>query len=298
MKKIKNTLFIIVALFISVVCIHTIYNDDFKLRDYVINDLNEKIIKVGDYARNINISFNKTGKIKLNALYKGAHGESNPSEFNYNFSLNNGVYIIENEDGFLEFDMSILTKIIDTFASLKTLEPELIVNKTTKNNNIIYELDKDIINQIYSTDFKTITIDVKTNGFIKQVSGYSLRLDDYVVNINDKKIEVNGKNNITLTFGNKGYSLNINDKLKMNVINYYQYNILINDTSLFLELTDEGFYLSALTTHAIYNSLEITGVYENADIEKNKEVDPILNPLYRYFNEVSFDIWRRYEKIN
>lgn len=292
MKKIKNTLFIIVALFISVVCIHTIYNDDFKLRDYVINDLNEKIIKVGDYARNINISFNKTGRIKLNALYKGAHGESNPSEFNYNFSLNNGAYIVENEDGFLEFDMSILTKIIDTFASLKTLEPELIVNKTAKNNNIIYELDKDIINQIYSTDFKTITIDVKTNGFIKQVSGYSLRLDDYVVNINDKKIEVNGKNNITLTFGNKGYSLNINDKLKMNVINYYQYNILINDTSLFLELTDEGFYLSALTTHAIYNSLEITGVYENADIEKNKEVDPILNPLYRYFNEVSFDIWR------
>ena len=292
MKKIKDTLFIIVALFISVVCIHTIYNDDFKLRDYVINDLNEKIIKVGDYARNIIISFNKTGKIKLNALYKGAHGESNPSEFNYNFSLNDGIYIVENEDGFLEFDMSILTKIIDTFASLKTLEPELIVNKTTKNNNIVYELDKDIINQIYSTDFKTITIDVKTNGFIKQVLGYSLRLDDYVVNINDKKIEVNGKNNITLTFGNKGYSLNINDKLKMNVINYYQYNILINDTSLFLELTDEGFYLSALTTHAIYNSLEITGVYENTDIEKNKEVDPILNPLYRYFNEVSFDIWR------
>ena len=292
MRKIKNTLFIIVALFISVVCIHTIYNDDNKLRDYVINDLNEKIIKVGDYARNINISFNKTGKIKLNALYKGAHGESNPSEFNYNFSLDNGIYIVENEDGFLEFDMSILTKIIDTFASLKTLEPELIVNKTTKNNNIVYELDKDIINQIYSTDFKTITIDVKTNGFIKQVSSYSLRLDDYVININDKKIEVNGKNNITLTFGNKGYSLNINDKLKMNVINYYQYNILINDTSLFLELTDEGFYLSALTTHAIYNSLEITGVYENADIEKNKEVDPILNPLYRYFNEVSFDIWR------
>lgn len=292
MKKIKNTLFIIVALFISVVCIHTIYNDDFKLRDYVINDLNEKIIKVGDYARNININFNKTGKIKLNALYKGAHGESNPSEFNYNFSLDNGIYIVENEDGFLEFDMSILTKIIDTFASLKTLEPELIVNKTTKNNNIVYELDKDIINQIYSTDFKTITIEVKTNGFIKQVSSYSLRLDDYVININDKKIEVNGKNNITLTFGNKGYSLNINDKLKMNVINYYQYNILINDTSLFLELTDEGFYLSALTTHAIYNSLEITGVYENADIEKNKEVDPILNPLYRYFNEVSFDIWR------
>ena len=292
MKKIKNTLFIIVALFISVVCIHTIYNDDFKLRDNVINDLNEKIIKVGDYARNINISFNKTGKIKLNALYKGAHGESNPSEFNYNFSLDNGIYIVENEDGFLEFDMSILTKIIDTFASLKTLEPELIVNKTTKNNIIVYELDKDIINQIYSTDFKTITIDVKTNGFIKQVSSYSLRLDDYVININDKKIEVNGKNNITLTFGNKGYSLNINDKLKMNVINYYQYNILINDTSLFLELTDEGFYLSALTTHAIYNSLEITGVYENANIEKNKEVDPILNPLYRYFNEVSFDIWR------
>lgn len=292
MKKIKDTLFIIVALFISVVCIHTIYNDDFKLRDYVINDLNEKIIKVGDYARNINISFNKTGKIKLNALYKGAHGESNPSEFNYNFSLNDGVYIVEDEDGFLEFDMSILTKIIDTFASLKTLELELIVNKTTKNNIIVYELDKDIINQIYSTDFKTITIDVKTNGFIKQVSSYSLRLDDYVININDKKIEVNGKNNITLTFGNKGYSLNINDKLKMNVINYYQYNILINDTSLFLELTDEGFYLSALTTHAIYNSLEITGVYENADIEKNKEVDPILNPLYRYFNEVSFDIWR------
>lgn len=292
MKKIKNTLFIIVALFISVVCIHTIYNDDFKLRDNVINDLNEKIIKVGDYARNININFNKTGKIKLNALYKGAHGESNPSEFNYNFSLDNGIYIVENEDGFLEFDMSILTKIIDTFASLKTLEPELIVNKTTKNNIIVYELDKDIINQIYSTDFKTITIDVKTNGFIKQVSSYSLRLDDYVININDKKIEVNGRNNITLTFGNKGYSLNINGKLKMNVINYYQYNILINDTSLFLELTDEGFYLSALTTHAIYNSLEITGVYENADIEKNKEVDPILNPLYRYFNEVSFDIWR------
>ena len=293
MKKIKNTLFIIVALFISVVCIHTIYNDDNKLRDYVITDLNEKIVKVGDYARNINISFNKTGKIKLNALYKGAHGESNPSEFNYNFSLIDGIFTVENEDGFLGFDMSTLTKIIDTLASLKTLEPELIVNKTTQNNNIVYEADKSIINQIYNTHFKIITIDVKTEGFIKRVASYSLKLDDYIVNINDKKIEVKGKNNITLTFGNKGYSLNINDKLKMNVINYYQYNILINDTSLFLELTDEGFYLSALTTHAIYNSLEITGVYENVDIEKNKEVDSILNPLYRYFNEVSFDIWRK-----
>ena len=139
----------------------------------------------------------------------------------------------------------------------------------------------------YITESKIIIL-------IRDASAYQKYLNDnYGINITITQLkEVYGKNNITLTFGNKGYSLNINDKLKMNVINYYQYNILINDTSLFLELTDEGFYLSALTTHAIYNSLEITGVYENADIEKNKEVDPILNPLYRYFNEVSFDIWR------
>lgn len=291
MRKMKNTLFIIVVFFISVVCIHTIYNDDNKLENYVIYDLNEKIVKVGDYARNININFNKTGKINLTALYKGAHGESNPSEFNYNFSLDDGIFTVENEDGYLDFDMSILTKIIDTIAGLKTLEPELIVNETNKTNSIVYELDQNIINQIYNTDFKEILIDVKIEGFIKRVSSYSLKLGDYVVNISDKKIEVKGKNNIILTFGNKGYSLNINDKLKMNVINYYQYNILINDTSLFLELTDEGFYLSALTTHAIYNSLEISGIYDNANIEKDKEVDPILNPLYRYFNEVSFNIW-------
>lgn len=291
MKKLANFVFIIISIFISVFCIHTIYNNDTEIKKYVLNDINEKIDFIGSSARNISINFNKTGVIKLNALYKGAHGESNPSDFSYNFSSSDENISIENSDGYMDFNISKVVDVINTLSSLKTIEPEMIISSKNRIDDIKYILDKDIINDVYGVSFKNISIDIKTEGFIKKVKTYSINLDDIEICVTDKKIVVSGKNSITFTIGDKGYSLNINDKLKMNVIDENKYNILINGTSLFLELNEKSFYISALSSHAIYNSLEINGTFENVNLDRNNIADKSLNPIYRYFSEVSFDIW-------
>lgn len=292
MKRVIDFLFVVFAVLLSVLCLHTIYNDNDKIKDEVINEINENINKLGEFSRNININFNRSGYLKLNALYKGAHGESNPSEFNYNFKMNDGLFLIENEDGYVSFDFKTISQVINTFGYMKELAKELIIDENISENKITYKLDHYIINEIYSTDFKSISIEVNTKGFIRKIDDFKIRIDDNMISIKNKKIELKNKNNrVTISLGNKGYSLNINDKLKMNVVNYYQYNILINDTSLFLELTDTGFYLTALTPHAIYNALELTADYSELDLTFNKLSERKENPLVRYFDKVDFNIW-------
>lgn len=293
MKKIGDFLVVVISVFISIVCIHIIYNDDNVLKKEVIDSINNYILDIGEYARNISINFDKSGTLKLKAMYKGAHGESNPSDFEYKFSLKNNLLILDDDKGYVDFHLGKIIDVINTFAGLKTFVPELIESQKKDKSVIDYKIDSKLINDIYGTDFNDIDIKVYTRGFIKKIEKYEIMFDDIKVSVNNKKIVIDGNDLITLTFGNTGYSLNINDKLKMNVINYYQYNILLNDTSLFLEFTDKGFYLSALTSHAIYNSLELNGTYEDVDLNEEISSNRLENPLYRYFSEVDFNIWSK-----
>ena len=261
MKKVENCIFVLFSIVASFICLYNIYNDEERIKSDVIDSINKNISLISEYARNLSINFDKSGTVKLNALYKGAHGESNPNEFNYNFKMDNGIITLENEQGFVNYDLSKIYNLVNTFSSIKSFAKELL-------------------------------IEVKTTGFIQKVKEYVIVLDDYKISTRKNKIVIQGKDNkITLTTSNKGYSLNINDKLKVNVIDFYQYNIFINGTSLFMELTDNNFYLNALTTHAIYNALEITGTYDNVSISKTQEAKKEENPVNRYFNEVDFGIW-------
>lgn len=292
MKKVENFIFVLFSIVVSFICLYNIYNDEEKIKSDVIDSINKNISLISEYARNLNINFDKSGTVKLNALYKGAHGESNPNEFNYNFKMDNGIITLENEQGFVNYDLSKIYNLINTFSGIKSFAKELIVDEDMKYSKTTYKVDQYLINEIYNTNFSEVLIEVNTTGFIKKVKEYVIVLDDYKISTRKNKIVIQGKDNkITLTTSNKGYSLNINDKLRVNVIDFYQYNIFINGTSLFMELTDNNFYLTALTTHAIYNALEITGTYDNVSISKTQEAKKEENPINRYFNEVDFDIW-------
>lgn len=292
MRKVENFIFVLFSIVASFICLYNIYNDEEKIKSDVIGSINKDISLISEYARNLSINFDKSGTVKLNALYKGAHGESNPNEFNYNFKMNNGIITLENEQGFVNYDLSKIYNLVNTFSSIKSFAKELIVDKNVKYSKTTYKVDQYLINEIYNTNFSEVLIEVNTTGFIKKVKEYVIVLDDYKISTRKNKIVIQGKDNkITLTTSNKGYSLNINDKLKVNVIDFYQYNIFINGTSLFMELTDNNFYLNALTTHAIYNALEITGTYDNVSISKTQEAKKEENPINRYFNEVDFGIW-------
>lgn len=290
METIKKIIILVLIIFLNVFCISTIYNDYELIKKNIINEINENILTIGNYARNISV-FDKSGTLSLVASYKGAHGESNPHDFSYSFNSSNNNIFITNEDGINSYNISSITNIINRISSLKEFAPELIIEEKIQNNKIIYTIDKYLINEIYDTNFNNISIEVNTIGLIKKIKNYQIKIDDYIIKKESNKLIIeNDLNKVTLSFGNNGYSLNINDKLKINVVDFYQYNININGTSFFLELTDVGFYLTALTSHAIYNSLEIEANYEDIEEIENKEIN-LNSPINRYFSEIDFNIW-------
>lgn len=293
MQSLKKVTIVIFSIIISLECIYIIYTDSKKIRDDVIVDINEQMTKISEYARNVTTIFDKHGKILLTASYKGAHGESNPHDFSYNYSFENNNMYLSNEEGYVKYDMTRFTNILSTLANLKELEYELIISEKKTSNKIVYEIDKYLINQIYNTNFNTISIEVYTTGLITKIKNYQLKIDDYTITKeNNKIIMENPSNRVVLSIGSTGYSLNVNEKLKVNVIDYYQYNISLNGTSIFAEITDKGIYLSGLTSHSIYNSIELNLNFESVEVDKNKMANYVQNPINRYFSEVDLNIWK------
>ena len=113
MRKVENFIFVLFSIVASFICLYNIYNDEEKIKSDVIDSINKNISLISEYARNLSINFDKSGTVKLNALYKGAHGESNPNEFNYNFKMDNGIITLENEQGFVNYDLSKIYNLVN-----------------------------------------------------------------------------------------------------------------------------------------------------------------------------------------
>lgn len=240
--------------------------------------------------------YQTNGRLKVTASYKGAHGEHYPRGFDYffNTTLTDDLLVVtigNNEEYVTKEYRSELYEIMDSLKNADTTKLDYL--KLTEDN----KLDVDIINDVFKTDYKVCTIDVTTKGLLKKYESSTIKCDEILtIKLEENKATINyGKNIIKIDINEAGFSLSINDKLKMNSFyedNKNRYNIVIDDSVYYLETMDGKIYLKANTQAAIYNAMEVEVTYDDVVVNKIIPLEEIEIPIYRYFNEIKFDYWR------
>lgn len=241
------------------------------------------------------------GQMHIDAKYKGAHGENFPVAFSYIFHLEKktGKLTLENEKGSID---SIVN--MDFYYKLESLKPEEFIHlisikrKIVKGNTIRLILDEKRINSICNTNYKEAQIIVHLSGiFKKHIKTIEYKLDDIKAEYKEDNLLItSGKNHIKVRFNEKGYSLNINDILKMNTFykkDFDQYNIVIEDAVYYLELHKDKVLFKTSTQADIYNGLDIEIKFQDVhfNLEKKLEVSDV--PVLRYFQNTHFEVWRK-----
>lgn len=286
---------LIVIAFISIAIIQNItYEKSFNV---AINRINNLLRDTKKYLSKYN--YNLEGNVKVNAKYKGAHGEIYPSYFQYTFLIDEEKNNLTFENNGWYFTKDIDTSIIKIFNNINIDNLDKIINvkeKSIKSNKIDILLENDNINKILGTNFKNTKMTIETYGIIiKKVSAINLILDDIKINYKDGTILISKDNNkLRIKLNSLGYSLNINDNLKMNVFlneDKDQYNIVIYDKVFYLECLNNKVNFSTNTEAAIYNGLDLEIIFDNIDLNQKMETEEKEIPIFRYFNELNFNIW-------
>lgn len=296
MKKNVTIISSIIALVAIIVSIGIIA---FNERDNLEKKAIDNVFDVLNYAEKY---FNKhdyinSGEISVSAKYKGAHGENFPKDFKYTFLLDNNFITFENDEGYFtkELDQRLI-KIIEIINKIKTEElSNLIkVNKREyKNNKINLTLDKENINRILNTKFKNTNLIINTKGLIKEsIEDIILELDDIKFTLKSDQLNVNyNKTNLKIDFNSKGYSLNVNNKIKMNVFfedEKNRYSIVINQVVFYVETFQDKVIFKTTTQSAIYNGLDLTFNFSEQKLKKNKIILEESIPIFRYFNNLKW----------
>lgn len=252
-----------------------------------INKANNAYDKVLDSLNKINLYANKLdiyerGTIDLNANYKGAHGESLPNKFNYNFEIVNKVITFENEGLYSELDLD-----LELINKIKKIDKKSFEVKKRKIafNKITQELDVNLINNIFEKKYKKAYIVMNDNS--------TLYLDNDKITFNNDSITANiGNNEIKIVLGNNKYSLNINNKLKVNAfLDENLYNIILNNNVISLKYSD-ALYIDFNSPASIYNSLEFKINKNDININKSKLEENDVNPIIRYIDKIERDVLR------
>lgn len=296
----KNKLIILFSSFIVTVIVFviTLKVINNKKIDNIIEDVNKDIVnKVDDFYNHINkYRYTNTGSLNINAKYKGAHGEAYPANYLYDFELINGSMYIGDETGYgiQTIDkqiINIINKIEDINYNNNFIK---IVKKDNIPDGILLTLDNELFNKVFNTKYQNINLKINIDGFIKKLNNYILTLDNIVIKVDDLRINIKESNNqINIILNKNGYSLVLNDKLKMNVFyldNKNQYNIVINNKVILVETKENEIYLVLSNEAAIYHSLELIFKFGSSSINKDiKYEDMNVIPLIRYLKNIDFN---------
>ena len=291
-KKVLLIVIPIIIILTAVIFLFTMNNDK-KHIDYSIDLLREGLNYLG--KRN----YKTSGTLDVTAKYKGAHGEHYPGFFNYLFETNleNGIYTVSigNKDGYVTKQYEL--ELFELVQNLKEVNTTKLDYVNYKKVNDTYELDIDVINDALSTDFKKCTIDVTSTGILKDFESSTIKCDDNLtIELTEKRTTINYYDNVIKIDKNEnGFSLNMNDLMKMNT--FYEndksrHNIVIGDDVFYVEAMDNKLFLSVTSQAAIYNGMEITVTYKDIVLNKINNLEEIEIPIFRYFNEYKFNYWR------
>ncbi len=233
------------------------------------------------------------GVAKIQANYKGAHGENYPAHFQYNYELSDKLYFENEEYNFIEIHESFLN-IIKYLSNLNRIDTRKYANLKVNFSALKLTYDVSYINEILGSNFKSVKVCIKMKGLIKKIDYIEIYVDDLIFNIKDGDIKVNYKgNDINIRLSNNAYYFNVADNLKMNVFtnNNYLFSIVLNNKVYTVELKDDGASIIFNNESAIYNSVKIDLDYEDITLNKNK-IDSNFsdNPLIRYLSEADLTV--------
>ena len=259
----------------------------------------EKMFEVIDNVKKIQkefkaFKFKNKGIAGVVASYKGAHGEKYPHDYTYSYVYENGVVTFSNENGYYDKEVKLPIKVVtnllnasfDRFVNTKKCD--------TTFNEVTYELNVKKINEALGTKYDKGTIKVEYEGIFGSYKDVIITLDDIkVVYTEDKFVITNGDNKIELTVSESGISFKINENVKGNYINKGKlFNLVIAEDAYSVVIKDNGFSVRTSASHAIYSAFEINFEYSDIEIKKNKLVQEIDIPVWRYLGDTNYKVWR------
>ncbi len=223
------------------------------------------------------------GEVKVNADYKGAHGESLPREFSYSFLNLNTELLFESEAGYniLFADKEFLYLLTKEYT---VPDDKIKLNHEVRENT--YELKFEDANISYQKG----EVSFEEEGFLrKKITKVTITLDDTLYTWEKDKLTINEKGNTTIIVKNSnGYSVSYNDTIKMNLVTNKETraDVVMNQYSYSIEKVKEDTKVTMNTPASIYNRLELIFTPKNVEIKKKKEAPKQENPIIRYFDEI------------
>lgn len=260
-----------------------------KAIDKSMENINTIVQKMDNYLTNKTIFEN--GTLVATAKYKGAHGEKYPSVYNFNYELDKDTLNIKvgNNEGYQENVIN--SKLIKIFLKLNSLTKEEI--KSVKEDKTI---NKNNFNKVFGTNFNLVKLDIKVKGFLNREATTTLTLDNILVEINEKELIIHkGNNIIRIKVSDIGYSLFINDSLKMNMIasnDKDKYNIVIKDRSFYATITENEIEINTENQSAIYNGLNLLFKKGTEKVLENNKISYDDIPVFRYYNNLELEVWK------
>lgn len=291
MRKKYIGILLILLIIINIFTLIFVYNSCFISRESktLLNNYKE----LYNYL-NTHESFS-SGTIEVIANYRGAHGENYPNFFNFDYINEDNTVTFTNSSGSLKYSYdNEISNIINILKNMSSSELEKIIKY--KNNKVL--IDKDKLNELTKQNFKNVEVRFNYHGLVRKLDNIEITLDGLNMIIKDKVIEITYNNNvIKITLNSSGYSLNINDILKMNAfLNEYKntYSIIIKDKVFHVEYSNEELVIKALSEGAIYNGLDLhVKNKENVNINNDSILTNDDVPIIRYYNNIDIEFWRK-----
>ncbi len=289
-RKILIIIMIALLILTSGLFVKKVYEDKaevFKEEiENILQDINELSTKLNRYE------LQSTGTLAISANYKGAHGENFPHDFTFNYALEKNKIYFENEDGYNS--LSLNKKLLGFIKGMtKKIDASQVTLSNTSINftNPSIDIETKYLNEIYNTNFQKIKSTIYfENVLSKKIDRTVIQLDDITITKTGKSyiIEI-GQYNIKFNFNKKGYSLNINDNIKMNVFNETtndRYTLVVGAYVYSFTVNNSSIDFVASTGASIYNSINIVAKYGKYELKREKELAVVDNPITRYFSEV------------
>ena len=242
------------------------------------------------FAKN---KFSDQGTVNVIASYKGAHGERYPHDYTFNFTYNNDILSIGNDSGYYDKEVKLPTTFISKLLKVSLDKFANVKEAKTTNNVVEYKLDIKKINDSLNTNFTKGSIRVNFKGFLVDYESVEITMDDIKIVYTDKKYVITkGDNKIELTTSEAGVNFKVNNNIKGNYIyNGNMVNVVIDNDAYSITFKENGFSIRTTASHAIYNAFEANVEFTNVELKRNRVVEEIDIPIWRYLGDTNYKIW-------
>lgn len=236
----------------------------------------------------------ESGEITGNVYYQGAHKEPYPVNINYNFFLEEDNLMIENEKGFTNILWN--QEVLELIKMLKKIKGTDNILEIISHEKTEFQLNVQKLNDTFHTNIKEAKGSIHTKGLQKKIENITLNLDDITITLKENRFIITKLN--TKLDGyilEQGFSLNINDKLKIQaelVNDTNKYHVILENNVFSLVEKENTFDFNITTPKENFHSLELTFTPKIIDKTKEKQLDEQMDPIKKYINALQLPDWR------